>query len=126
MLFFNKNLQEADKQAEMIHTILNDKIYCLLFEYQNWSILSSIIVQLNRVQFENITRNISIHDFSFKHQKMFYINMKERHCHQYAIEDLKSFMNSMECNDLSSFYVPSKEPILVAVERNPNNTERLL
>ena len=124
ILLFIKNLDDTDKQAKMIRTILNDKIYGLLFK--DWEILKSIIVKFNRVQLQNVTKNISVHKFSIKHQKMFYYNIKERHCHQYAIEDLESFMKSMERNDPSSFYVPSKETILMVVERNPNNMERLL
>ena len=131
VLSFINKLNDTNKQTSIIQTLISDEIYGFLFQYDFSKYASgSIISKFTKAQLENILMNVSFHDDSFKkqwkEQNRLYFNIKDKHSHLYACEDLEGFMNSIEHHDPSNDHVPGIFTLLLAVERNSNNLDRLL
>ena len=121
-LDFTKKLDDTEKICGIIQRMLNDKSYkSLSNEMRLKYTYKNILRKLTKTQLESIISSVS----DPKGTKI-HILAKEKYDILYATEDSESFVNSLESQDPSNYFVPTKAALLKAIEGNSNNMDRLM
>ena len=114
------DLKDTDKKADILQTILNDKVFKSLGSYNN-GFLRFVVAILTKSQLQNILRNVS----SPADHKL-YRTIENKLCQHLVTEDLEGFMNSLEANNEEIFFVPSQQILSKVIQGDLNNMERLM
>ena len=117
---FIMDLKDTDKKADILQTILNDKVFKSLGSYNN-GFLRFVVAILTKSQLQNILRNVS----SPADHKL-YRTIENKLCQHLVTEDLEGFMNSLEANNEEIFFVPSQQILSKVIQGDLNNMERLM